>query len=133
MTKLDAENKKAIKSDPGGKIPRLLVGALPHAGSESGLMALLALVSTPSNASIISNKDQQVSRLLFSRGFPCKCDSVSLLGLFRGNVSRFYASMAMEVSVLTDAELVAGVFVFHGFVLWVVGGRPCNPQAYSTA
>jgi hypothetical protein len=47
-----------------------------------------------------------VSRLLLIRVFTYR--------LFNsGNVSSLYASMAMGVSILADAELVAGVFVLH--------------------
>lgn len=56
------QKQKAIKSDPGGKTLRFVGGALPHSGSESGLMALNAcLVSTPC-ASSIANKCHGVSR-----------------------------------------------------------------------
>ncbi len=56
------QKQKAIKSDPGGKTLRFVGGALPHSGSESGLMALNAcLVSTPC-ASSIPNKCHGVSR-----------------------------------------------------------------------
>ena len=43
------ENKKAVKTDPGGKTPQLLADALPQSGSGSDLTALLASVSTPCN------------------------------------------------------------------------------------
>lgn len=53
--------KKAIKSDPGGKTLRFVGDALPHAGSESGLMALIfCLVSTPC-AVILTTKSHGVS------------------------------------------------------------------------
>ena len=55
--------KKAIKSDPGGKTLRFLSGALPHSGSESGLMALIfCLVSTPSGR-IVNTQTQRLSIL----------------------------------------------------------------------
>ena len=55
--------KKAIKSDPGGKTRRFVSDALPHSGSESGLMAFVScLVSTPCKR-IISTSLQDVSRL----------------------------------------------------------------------
>jgi hypothetical protein len=55
--------KKAIKSDPGGKTLRFLSGALPHSGSESGLMALIfCLVSTPSER-IVNTQTQRLSIL----------------------------------------------------------------------
>lgn len=67
--------KKAIKSDPGGKTLRFMGGALPHSGSESGLMALIAcLVSTPSDASISTNGNSvqalKVYRYVYPTCFP---------------------------------------------------------------
>lgn len=38
---MGVENKKAVKTDPGGKTPQLLADALPQSGSGSDLTALM--------------------------------------------------------------------------------------------